>query len=325
MSPSTTRSGSLDSLRGVAIGAVVCSHGLAGVGIGADPDSAVMALGRGGVTLFFLLSGYLIFRSVERERLPVFLSRRFFKVLPSYWLAILVILALDLTLPAAEHFGWKAYVADALAFADLLGTGDVSGVFWTLLIEIKFYAFIALQYAVLGRRHMHLVLAGLLALEAVAWAVRGHGSMTLAYFPVFYLGIELALAEEAGWTRAAPVRVAVVTGVLALSLVVFLDRMNLWSAGYLVGSAALFIGAVRAGARNRLLVFLGITSYSTYLYHSLIMGAVFAVAGLPPAAMFATGALVAVAAGAVLTAAVEKPFVRLGRLLETRGLERRAA
>lgn len=321
MFPAANRFGSLDSLRGVAIGAVVCSHGLAGVGLGAGADSAVIALGRGGVTLFFLLSGYLIFRSVQREPLPVFLSRRFFKVMPSYWLAILVILALDLTIPAAEHFGWKAYAADALAVADLLGTGDVSGVFWTLLIEIKFYAFIAIQYAVLGRRHMHLVLAGLLVLEGAAWFLRGHGSMTLAYFPVFYLGIELALAEEAGWTRAALGRVAAVTGVLALSLFVFLDRMNLWSAGYLVASAVLFVVVHREGASNRALVFLGLTSYSTYLYHSLIMGAVFAAllttAALPAVAIFALGVLAAVAAGAVLYAVVEKPCVRLGRRLET--------
>ncbi|HIJ63124.1 MAG TPA: acyltransferase, partial [Rhodospirillaceae bacterium] len=201
-----SRLAALDSLRGIAILAVLVSHLSGTLGLGRIFNSAMIDLGRGGVTLFFILSGYLIFRNVQVQSVPTFFCRRFFKVMPSYWLNIGIILLADLTLPNGPHFPAGSYLAGVGAVSDVLGVEAVSGVFWTLLIEIKFYLFIAVQYALFKGRRSHLVLLTLIALEIAVWAIRGRGSLTLAYFPIFYLGIEMSLAEADNWRRPALLR-----------------------------------------------------------------------------------------------------------------------
>ncbi len=95
--PAERRVGALDSLRGIAILMVLASHLLPpALRLPAAPR-ALEAVGRGGVILFFLLSGYLIFGNVRRQRASVFLRRRLFKILPSYWLSLACIAALDWT------------------------------------------------------------------------------------------------------------------------------------------------------------------------------------------------------------------------------------
>ena len=316
------RSPALDTLRGIAIFAVMAAHALAGLGYSQHSQDGIIALGRGGVTLFFLLSGYLIFQSVQREPAHVFALRRFFKVMPSYWINILVILALDFTLTHFAHLSWTSYASDATVLTDILGLPPTSGVFWTLFIEIKFYVFVLIQYALLGSRYNLLVAAGLLAVEAAVWIWRGHGSTTLAYFPVFYVGIEIALAEANNWTRIHVARVIGITVVLAASLYLFLDRLQVASAAYLVTAAILFVIAQRLRFNNRVFVFLGVTSYSAYLYHSLVMGWLidtFPVSRASPGIfMLLVGVFAAaVVVGAVMYRLIEVPFVRLGRRLET--------
>lgn len=317
---SSGRTDSLDSLRGLAIAGVLGSHLMGAAGLDALHSPLVFGLGRGGVTLFFLLSGYLIFRNVRTQPTGVFLCRRFFKVMPSYWLNILVILAADLSLDGFAHFPLKSYIASAAASSDLLGIEAVSGVFWTLLIEIKFYLFIALQYRLLGQRHLHKVLLGLLALEGLAWALRGHGSLTLSYFPVFYLGIEIALAEDAGWTGRAMARLGVVTALLSASLLAFLDQSGLLAALTLMLGTGGFVLLFRLDLSHRLAGFLGATSYSNYLYHSIVAGSVLAMfdvsrhpGSLPLALAVAFAA--ALLAAALLYGLVEVPMVRCGRYL----------
>lgn len=298
------------------------AHALAGLGYSQHPQDGIIALGRGGVTLFFLLSGYLIFQSVQREPAAIFALRRFFKVMPSYWINILVILALDLALTHFAHVSWKSYASDATVLTDILGLPPTSGVFWTLFIEIKFYVFALIQYALLGSRYNLVVAAALLAVEGAVWTWRGHGSTTLAYFPVFYLGIEIALAEANEWSRVHIARVIGTTLALAASLYLFLDRLKVASAAYLVTAAILFVVAQRFRFNSRVFVFLGVTSYSAYLYHSLVMGwliETFPVNRASPAIfMLLVGVFAAaVVVGALMCRLVEVPLVRLGRRLET--------
>lgn len=313
---------SLDTVRGAAIIAVLCSHFLGTIRFGDDVDHALIVLGRGGVTLFFLLSGYLIFRNVQTQPIATFIGRRFFKVMPSYWLNIIVILIADLSIDNFTHFPLRSYLASLLAVSDLLGVEPVSGVFWTLLIEIKFYVFIAIQYALFGRRYIHIILVALVMFAVIAWAIRGHGSQLLAYFPVFYLGIEIRLAEEDHWDLQALVRLAAVMVLLAGSLYLCLDQYKLGSAGYLVASSIVFVIALRNNISNRLISILGVTSYSNYLFHAIAGGFVFAMLGYRQglAEIFgvAAAAIVATATAVVLYRVVEVPMVNLGRRLTAR-------
>src|ERR1700680_5027143 len=135
--PAAQRIPSLDSLRGIAILMVLGGHLVPPPIQQLSVGPALVAIARGGVILFFLLSGYLIFRNIQRQPIPVFMLRRLLKILPSYWLNLACILALDWGFPGGEHFAGITYLTNFLMISDIAHDA-VSGVYWTLLIEVKF-------------------------------------------------------------------------------------------------------------------------------------------------------------------------------------------
>src|SRR3954451_5058370 len=73
---------------------VIASHSFALGGFGPDPFGRITEgqhnLGAIAVSLFFLLSGFLITRSVLRSRsVGRFLWHRFLRVFPGYWVCLL--------------------------------------------------------------------------------------------------------------------------------------------------------------------------------------------------------------------------------------------
>jgi peptidoglycan/LPS O-acetylase OafA/YrhL len=101
-----------------------------------------------GVALFFLISGFVIPFSFQRQRAPAFLVARFFRLWPTYACGLgLTLLSLWLT---ARWFG-RPYVlpvrtalAHVLMLRDVMGQVSLDGIVWTLEIEAKFYLLCAL-------------------------------------------------------------------------------------------------------------------------------------------------------------------------------------
>lgn len=317
------RVGALDLLRGLAISMVVVSHVAGSYLPGVGVDLGVNGLGTAGVLLFFLLSGYLIQGNLERQSLAVFLSRRMFKILPAFWLNILAILCLDWLGWKQEGFATASYVASALMVSDVLMVPAVGGVFWTLLIEVRFYLFIALYHRLLGERGMPFVVLGLIALNGLSWLLRGHGSGLIVFFPVFYVGVALHRAERSGWSRNATGFAVGVMAALIGSLTAFADPHFAGAGLLLFLMVVLFVAVLRAEMRNPVLEFLGRTSYSNYLFHSLVALVVERLIGWDGTALGEAGLMgatfaLSIALAALLHHCVEEPMVRLGKGLERR-------
>ncbi|WP_026911919.1 acyltransferase family protein [Patulibacter minatonensis] len=149
----------LDGLRGVAALGVAVAHVWRFVrGDGAAPDgrllNGLIGEGRIGMPLFFVLSGYLIFRPFAaaaldgraQPRLWPYALRRGARIIPAYWLVILLaLLALSvLAHPAARP------VTDLPAFLLFLqnyspGThGAIDAPTWSVTIEVSFYVVVPL-------------------------------------------------------------------------------------------------------------------------------------------------------------------------------------
>jgi peptidoglycan/LPS O-acetylase OafA/YrhL len=101
-----------------------------------------------GVALFFLISGFVIPFSFQRQRAPSFLVARFFRLWPSYACGLgITVASLWLT---ACWFGRpyalpvRAVMAHLLMLRDILGQPSLDGIVWTLEIEAKFYLVCAL-------------------------------------------------------------------------------------------------------------------------------------------------------------------------------------
>lgn len=100
-----------------------------------------------GVSLFFLISGFVILRAVERETAGQFLVRRFFRIYPPI-LATVLLLALvtavyaDRTGTTSPH-SWQSVLSSAFVLNGYLHLFETTPVLWSLEVELFFYVLMA--------------------------------------------------------------------------------------------------------------------------------------------------------------------------------------
>jgi peptidoglycan/LPS O-acetylase OafA/YrhL len=195
-----------DSLRAIAALSVLAFHAsyFAGLDIfGATTFRQLAQRLDVGVTIFFVISGFLLYRPFVRARLSgepapravAYLWRRALRIAPAYWVA-LVVIAVWLGLEGvftpsgiARYFGF-AQIYDAQTA--LGGIGQA----WTLCVEVTFYAFLPLWALAMRalpagghrRRALAIEVAGLAALFAASslyklWALGQVGPTDLNSAP----------------------------------------------------------------------------------------------------------------------------------------------
>ena len=133
----------LDSVRGVAIVAVLAHHYF--------QWSWGMFSGRSGVILFFILSGYFITGILLRWRsgiesgevapgtaLRLFYLRRALRIFPAYYLVLTCAAALGVP-DVREYFGWHAAYLSNVLFALRGDWLPNTAHFWSLAVEEQFY------------------------------------------------------------------------------------------------------------------------------------------------------------------------------------------
>jgi peptidoglycan/LPS O-acetylase OafA/YrhL len=135
-----------------------------------------------GVTVFFMISGFLLYRPFVRARLtgqesphvPAYAWRRFLRIAPAYWVALTVV-ALWLSLSGVfTARGIPVYYG----FLQIYDTDRVFGGIpqaWTLCVEVTFYAFLPI-WALLMRKvgggvRREFLALGLLWLASLAYKV----------------------------------------------------------------------------------------------------------------------------------------------------------
>ncbi len=167
---SHSRNSALDGLRGLAAILVLSFHYLKRYESLYEHDFTyhrIFDFGFLGAHLFFAISGYVIFWSLEGGRSGAsFLKRRFIRLAPTYWLAV------PITYTAVHLCGLKEFqtslleaTANLLLLADFAGVPYVDDVYWTLAVEVFFYLAMALvivtrQFANIEKWLILWVLAG---------------------------------------------------------------------------------------------------------------------------------------------------------------------
>lgn len=108
-----------------------------------------------GVELFFMISGYVIFFSAQFGSASKFAVGRIVRLYPAYWFAVLF------TSCFAVFWGGvmmsvtpKMVVVNLTMLQSFMNVGDVDGVYWTLLYEVKFYAAVFFLLLVGCQRHL---------------------------------------------------------------------------------------------------------------------------------------------------------------------------
>ena len=132
----------LDALRGIAVAAVAYSHWIA------PRYQFGIRWGTAGVTLFFVLSGYLISgilldcrtQSDRPFALRSFYARRFLRIFPLYDLVLLILFAVNLP-PVRQTIFWHLTYLSNFYFLHHGGWHGPISIFWTLAVEEQFYLF----------------------------------------------------------------------------------------------------------------------------------------------------------------------------------------
>jgi peptidoglycan/LPS O-acetylase OafA/YrhL len=357
----------LDGLRGTAAVVVFFYHAVTYATL---PDAirrlvdvtplGLLCNGPGAVHVFFVLSGYVLALTLQRDtaprRVPRYWVRRLFRIHPPYMAAVLVAwVASRLFAGAADlppDLRWPpipaALLPRALAFPSM--AFGLLPVGWSLFVEMAMSAIFPLLYA--GARRVHPLLP-LVAGVALLF-VTDRRILFLRFTIDFSIGLVLRLEAErvARAVRALPPIAPAVLALIGLAALQAPMLGILGTAGFglergntpqvvalfSLGAGLLLLGTLHAPALQHALAtrvarFFGRISYSFYLVHHTVLLSFLIVAARAVGGGAAQGAAVvlafaaSVALGELGWRAVEAPSIRAGRaLLRTgRALRERAS
>lgn len=270
-----------------------------------------------GVALFFVLSGYLLSRPflayrtgiASRPSLPSYALHRLVRIVPAYYLCLLVLLWLNGTWQVPEgRIDALLHLLFIFNFAEF-STLSINPVFWTLAVEMQFY--LLLPFLLLLPRRL---LVAVLVVAVMGYALhvslnqwldrpipwfghqwmlwlRPHGAMLnhslFAHLPHFIIGVLAAMWQMRGGLQALSPRLAdglLVSILLALPLLLSSDAAEWLQVPYgryfLPGIPLLLallvvvlpLSSLGVGLfDSRPLRYVGKVSYGVYLFHLPIL------------------------------------------------------
>ena len=281
----------LNGLRAIAVWLVVLAHW----------TLAPFPLGEMGRITFFVLSGYLISGIIWKQqmhpgapgqwwrRLGTFYQRRMLRILPPYYLALL----LGALLPLAtlhQYPGWFLLPVSNLLFYRLHHWGEGVGHYWTMAVDEQFYLFWPFLLGLVGRRTGPLLLVALAGLLfRILWSAWVTPDFVLVLLPscldMFAVGAMLRILEfhprvqALGRGRWVLLAWLAWTGLWAITHLT--NAHALWLLVYTsMGSVAAFITLswvlhrpdnTTSFLQHPVLQWVGRRSYGCYLYHLLLV------------------------------------------------------
>lgn len=227
-----------------------------------------------GVELFFILSGFVIFMSLQKAKNPFeFLTKRFIRLYPTYWIAMIF------TFLVVSQFGLagrEITINEFLINTTMLQYGvqipSVDGVYWSLFHELMFYFLMAAAFRLVVSRYLMVFSLLWLALSLFNnyYHITGVNLLlNLQYTPLFLAGIyfyKLTSKEKSKINIIMPLICCVVYLIIIKS-----DSDRIFNERLIVLG---FFFMFYLNSFNRLkfislkpLIFLGHISYALYLIH----------------------------------------------------------
>jgi peptidoglycan/LPS O-acetylase OafA/YrhL len=304
-------------------------------------------VGHTGVVVFFLISGFVIPFSIRPGRpAPVrsFLIRRFLRIYPAYWLSVPIAAAVIFWIWGSNFTG-REILINLTMLQDLFGVRSAEGVYWTLIVELVFYALcvaLLLTGSLFDMRRIAVLAAALgvaftIAL-VMAWSKRAvmnsPGVFWFLNLSAMFCGTLWRNRLSGEWNRDRVVDVLLWAMLLAyivvlpLGTVVATGWQNNTMLPYAVGFLIFIVGTRLLRIETRVTDWLGAISYSIYLFHTMVILAItWWLLRQPVDSAWRTQHLgvymavvlcATVAVASVVYVVVERPFIRLGHRLALR-------
>ena len=335
----------LDGIRAIAALMVVVNH----------HDFTVVS-GALGVTMFFVLSGFLITWLLLAEHddtgtvsLRHFYIRRSLRIFPAFY--AYAALVIGLAIATSREIDWPHTISSLLYVSNyyVAMNGEVATPLshsWSLGIEEQFYLLWPLAFLLL-RRHRRRMAMALACAIAVVWIRRAAlslGGTTWTYIHYAFdtradqllVGCLLAVSLKAGLARGLFDRVTRSVWLSAATAVLLLASVpagRAWGTRYqqtvgfalqpvIVAALIVQVIALRDTAlwgwlNVKWVAYLGTISYSVYLYQQIVPGPVMRALDHQPAFFqLAVSCVVILALATASYQLVERPFLRLKRRFE---------
>lgn len=264
----------LDGLRGVAAYLVVVSHYISTP----YPTNVMAAAGQVGVMLFFVISGFLMGElymktPFTKEAVRAFYVKRFARVVPLYYVVVIVSLVLFVT----RKNVWPLYYVDPPTIWQHLLFWRGTNVLWTIPVEVQFYALFPLIWWAFSRAGTAAMLLLVVACATGAASWIPTNDLFTFFLPYFAAGLLLSVITVP-YSRLIEFLVIPAFIVLMLAMPKFADAMGVRQTGVwnspvyllLVPTTVLLVVNSRWAAivlGSRVAAFTGMISYSVYLLH----------------------------------------------------------
>lgn len=323
----------LDALRGIAAVGVVLFHLTMD---SKEPDYG-LHLGKSGVQLFFLISGFVIYMSLSKTKSSRdFVISRFIRLYPTYWACVTFTFLVNAAYLfrhgelTAKYIGY--YLANMTMFQHYMGIENLDPPYWTLIVEMVFYLTMLAFYRLGLLKRIELVgsivAAICFAIYAVIrlyfpqfYQVADFIYPLLNHFPLFLAGMCFYLIK---FDKSTIIRHTIIIccflaciptfdslgGSYFFTLTEHILTIAFW---FLI--FYLYIYGLLSWIVNRFLVFLGTISYALYLVHQSIsikyLKPFFAhkIVGHPWIGNYLT-LFIVIAIASVITFWIEKPAAR---------------
>ncbi|HEX5123848.1 MAG TPA: acyltransferase [Rhodanobacteraceae bacterium] len=344
----------IDALRGIAALLVLWLHvastyralspATAAHGRWISDFAADIDIGRIGVVVFFLISGFVVPFSIHADSAaPVqgFAIRRFFRIFPAYWLSV-PLAAFAFFWIAGLPFSTGEFLVNLTLLQDVVGVRPAEGVYWTLLVELVFYALciaLLLSRSLFSARRVAILAVSLALLHVFAmfmqWLGKPVVGIALAFWPLnlslMFFGALYRL-QAAARDRVASVLMPALAAFYALALplcaMLAAHRLPTYTIAYALGFIVFIAGTRFVRIETRLTDWLGRISYSVYLLHPIAAELLYRALLREPvesawrtqhlAVYLAVVAALTLAAAALAYRFVEAPAIRLGHRFAAR-------
>ncbi|MEP2025705.1 MAG: acyltransferase [Reichenbachiella sp.] len=338
-----TRNKGLDILRAVAIILVLFRH--------SNSDNFVQHFGWLGVDLFFVLSGFLIsnllfeeYKATKRIDIKRFFAKRAFKIFPPFYFFLLTTLTVSY-LVSGESYSWNQIAAEFFYVQNYW-----SGIWlhtWSLAVEEHFYLLFGLLVVILTKRNMLSnqgfmigVLTFILILSLVMRVYVSYPHRNDEFFGFFQthlrsdgivLGVLLSylyhFTNSLTFLRRHKRAVLILSGVFIAPGFIFhsggffMNTLGLTTVN--IGFTLLVLLALdfeelyeRSKSRAVVLVvswlsFVGMNSYSIYIWHLTIKDVFYSSFSFDPYLMTFSCFLLSILLGIAMSYLIEKPTLRL--------------
>lgn len=106
-----------------------------------------------GVELFFIISGFVILMTAAKGSLRMFFVSRIVRLYPAFWACCTITFLMTIAIGGSRYSAsFSQYLINMTMLNGFVGVPSIDGAYWSLFVEMRFYALVAAVLAI-GKIH----------------------------------------------------------------------------------------------------------------------------------------------------------------------------